>query len=49
MDEELKELFGENTLSYDDFTKAVEEKGMKLANLSAGGYVAKSKYDDDVK
>lgn len=47
--EELKELFGENALSYDDFTKAVEEKGMKLANLSAGGYVAKSKYDDDVK
>lgn len=47
--EELQELFGENTLSYEDFTKAVEEKGMKLANLSAGGYVAKSKYDDDVK
>ena len=49
MEDELKELFGENALSYDDFTKAVEEKGMKLANLSAGGYVAKSKYDDDVK
>ena len=47
--EELQELFGENALSYEDFTKAVEEKGMKLANLSAGGYVAKSKYDDDVK
>ena len=49
MEEELRELFGENSLSYDDFTKAVEEKGMKLANLSAGGYIAKSKYDDDVK
>ena len=49
MEEELKELFGENSLSYNDFSKAVEEKGMKLANLSAGGYVAKSKYDDDVK
>ena len=49
MEEELKELFGENALSYDDFSKAVEEKGMKLANLSAGGYIAKSKYDDDVK
>lgn len=49
MDEELKNLFGENSLSYDDFTKAIEEKGMKLANLSAGGYIAKSKYDDDVK
>ncbi len=49
MEEELRELFGENSLSYDDFSKAIEEKGMKLANLSAGGYVAKSKYDDDVK
>ena len=49
MDEELKELFGENSLSYDDFSKAIEEKGMKLVNLSAGGYIAKSKYDDDVK
>lgn len=49
MEEELKELFGENTLSYEDFSKAIEEKGMKLANLSAGGYIAKTKYDDDVK
>ena len=49
MEEELRELFGENSLSYDDFSKAVEGKGMKLANLSAGGYIAKSKYDDDVK
>lgn len=49
MEEELKELFGENSLSYDDFTKAIESKGMKLANLSAGGYVAKNKYDDDLK
>lgn len=49
MEEELKELFGDGTLSYEDFTKAVEGKGMKLANLSAGGYVAKSKYDDDLK
>ena len=49
MEEELKELFGENSLSYDDFSKAIEGKGMKLANLSAGGYIAKSKYDDDVK
>ena len=49
MEEELRELFGENSLSYDDFSKAIEEKGMKLANLSAGGYIAKSKYDDDMK
>lgn len=49
MDNELKELFGDKALSYDDFTKAIEGKGMKLANLSAGGYVAKSKYDEDLK
>ena len=49
MEEELRELFGENSLSYDDFSKAIESKGMKLANLSAGGYVAKNKYDDDLK
>lgn len=49
MEDELKELFGENSLSYDDFSKAIESKGMKLANLSAGGYVAKNKYDDDLK
>lgn len=47
--EELKELFGEDALSYDAFTKAIEDNGIKLANLSAGGYIAKSKYDDDVK
>ena len=49
MEEELKQLFGDRNLSYEDFTKAVEGKGMKLANLSNGGYVAKSKYDDDLK
>ncbi len=49
MDDELKELFGDKALSYDDFTKQVEGKGIKLVNLSAGGYIAKNKYDDDVK
>lgn len=47
--EELKEIFGENKLSYEDFTKEVENKGIKLANLSAGGYIAKTKYDEDIK
>lgn len=47
--DELKELFGDKSLSFDDFTKAIDSKGMKLADLSAGGYVAKSKYDEDVK
>ena len=43
--EELQELFGENTLSYADFEAKLAEKGIKLANLKAGGYVDKSKYD----
>lgn len=47
----LKELFesGENgVLSYDQFTAAVKEAGMKLADLSGGDYVSKKKYDDDL-
>ena len=43
--EELQELFGENTLSYGDLEAKLAEKGIKLANLKAGGYVDKSKYD----
>ena len=43
--EELQELFGEDTLSYADFEAKLAEKGIKLANLKAGGYVDKSKYD----
>lgn len=47
----LKELFTE-PLSFEAFSKAVADKGMKLADLSKGEYVAKAKYeklDNDLK
>lgn len=53
--EKLKELFGETPLTYDEFTKAITEKGIKLADLSEGNYVDKIKYEkvvsksDDLK
>lgn len=44
--EELKSLFGDNSLSYDEFEKKLgEASGLKLANLKSGNYVDKSKYD----
>lgn len=43
--DELQELFGEESLSYADFTAKLNEKGIKLANIRAGGYVDKGKYD----
>ena len=41
--DELKELFGDGSLTYEDFTAKVAEKGYKLADLSKGGYVSKEK------
>lgn len=43
--DELQELFGDGTLSYSDFTEKLNEHGIKLANIKAGGYVDKGKYD----
>lgn len=43
--DELQELFGEESLSYADFTARLNERGIKLANVRAGGYVDKGKYD----
>ena len=43
--EELKDIFGEESLSFADFVAKVSEKGMKLVNLKAGGYVDKNKFD----
>lgn len=45
--EELKTLFGENALTYAQFTEALEKadkKTLNLANLAKGGYVAKDKF-----
>lgn len=44
----LKELFGEKGLTFDEFCKAAGDKGLKLADLSSGAYVSKTKYDDDI-
>ena len=43
--DELQELFGEGALSYADFSAKLNEHGIKLANIKAGGYVDKGKYD----
>lgn len=47
--DKLKELFGETALNFADFMKKVEEKGIKLADLSEGGYVVKDKLDTKIK
>ena len=45
--EELKSIFGESALTYDQFSEALEKadkKAINLANLAKGGYVAKDKF-----
>lgn len=45
--EELKALFGEGSLNYDEFEQKLGEAGetIKLANLKSGAYVDKAKFD----
>ena len=43
--DELQELFGDEALNYADFSAKLSEKGIKLANIKAGEYVDKGKYD----
>lgn len=45
----LKEVFGDKALTYDDFSKAVEAKKIKLADLSGGAYVSKEKLDAKIE
>lgn len=48
---ELKEIFDKATggvLSYEQFTSAVKDAGMKLADLSTGEYVSKGKYESEL-
>lgn len=49
--EELKSLFGDNSLTYDEFTKKIAEASetIKLANLKSGNYVDKAKYEKTEK
>lgn len=43
--DELQEIFGEDSLSYADFSAKLAEKNIKLANLKSGGYVDKEKFN----
>ncbi|MCH5210433.1 MAG: phage scaffolding protein [Oscillospiraceae bacterium] len=45
----LKDLFGTGALTFEQFTKAVEDKGLKIADLSAGEYVSKQKHEDELQ
>jgi len=36
-------------LNYEGFESAIKTAGIKLADLSTGNYVARNKYDDDIK
>ena len=45
----LKELFGEEALTWEQFSEAVTSKGFKVADLSKGNYVSKKKFDDEIK
>lgn len=50
--EGLKQFFGDDgskALTYDELMKGVNEKGIKLADLSLGGYVARDKYDEQTR
>ena len=44
----IKELFGEGSLSYEEFEKAMKEKGAKFVDLSEGAYVSKDKFENEV-
>lgn len=44
----LKSLFDNGALTWDEFSKAVTDKGFKIADLKTGDYVSKAKYDDAI-
>ena len=49
---DLKAIFEKaegGVLNYDAFDSAIKAAGIKLADLSTGNYVAKNKYDDDIR
>lgn len=48
----LKQFFGEDgntAITYEQLSKGITEKGIKLADLSLGGYIAKDKYDEQTR
>lgn len=44
----LKDLFGEEALTYEQLSAKVSEKGFKVADLSTGNYVSRKKYEDEI-
>jgi hypothetical protein len=42
----LKELFGDKPLSFNELSSKVTEKGLKIADLSKGEYVAVAKFNE---
>lgn len=48
----LKQFFGEDgntAITYEQLSQGIASKGIKLADLSLGGYVDKNKFDDQVR
>lgn len=45
----LKDIFGDKPLTFAEFTQAVTEKKIKLADLSGGAYVSKDKLDAKIE
>jgi hypothetical protein len=45
----LKALFDNGAIDWNTFVQGVTNNGYKLADLSKGEYVAKSKYDDELR
>lgn len=50
--EGLKQFFGDDgnaAITHEQLMRGVAEKGIKLADLSLGGYVSKDKYDEQTR
>ena len=48
----LKQFFGEDgntAITYEQLSQGIASKGIKLADLSLGGYISKDKFDDQVR
>lgn len=48
----LKQFFGEDgstAITYEQLSQGIAQKGIKLADLSLGGYIARDKYDEQTR
>lgn len=46
--QDLKEVFGDKQLSYDEFDSALKKTKLKLIDLSTGEYVDKNKFESQI-